>query len=392
MKNAREIHLGRITDVSEIGVRAVDNFTVEFTLEYPAAYFPRMVGLPVFRPLPVKCIDTCKDRWTDPENIQSNGPYMLKYWDKGMQMILRKNPTYNDFDKAHIQEIRYLIIPEPSVSLNMYENDDLDILGGWYTGIPPDELPRILADPILSKEHYAVPSFTTYFFVFSTRIPPTDNVLVRKAIAAAIDRRLLIQFVYKGIHQASTTLTPPGIFGAVDPQEGVGISFNPNQAQKWLAEAGYPEGRGIPDIVLPHDKGVYEAVQTFLNHYLNIIARPLKKSESPETEPVMRLIGFAADYPDANSFLNEQLLINTESGGWNNAEFAELTDQVKGVDDPEVRRELYKRAEQILCDKECVVVPLLIEKYHYLVKPRVKRWEPMRKISGQHISEWYFEQ
>ncbi|MEZ5671585.1 MAG: ABC transporter substrate-binding protein [Thiotrichaceae bacterium] len=115
--------------------------------------------------------------------------------------------------------------------------------------IPLSDIVRIKNDPVLRSESHIEPQFCTESYFFGLHDAPTDNLLVRKAIAAAIDKRLIINFVLKGQEPAYTFTRPP-IFGSIDPEDdSIGIRFNPKQAKLWLAEAGYPDGKNFPKLV-----------------------------------------------------------------------------------------------------------------------------------------------
>ena len=405
LKNAELINNGELKDVSELGVRAVDDFIVEFTLEHPAAYFPAMVGLWVYRPLPGSVIEEHGEQWTKPGKIQTNGSYSLAAWEKGIVMILRKNPDYYEAKKVSIPEVRYYVLPESSMGMEMYKNGELDIMGSSYLRLPMMELPNIRANPVLHNEYSREPIFTTYAYGFNTKRPPVDDVRVRKAIVAAIDRELIIEMITKGDEDSAATFTRPPVFGSVDPVKdpGIGIKLNPDQARKWLADAGYPGGEGFPEISLLYNasethRTIAQAIQASLKYHLNIDIRLEEKTWEGYVEamkdsntPHIFRFGWGADYPDANNFLNEQLhpFRSANYVGWENMEFAELMDKAEGYPDPKERRALYKRAEQILCEEEAALIPLYFEIAHCLVKPRVKGWYHMA-LGGQHIRDWYF--
>ncbi len=405
LKNAEAINRGEIRDVSQIGARATDDFTVEFTLEHPAAYFPAMAGLWPYRPLPAKTIETYGEQWTEPRNIRSNGSYKLAAWEKDIVMVLRKNPAYYEAEKVSIPEVRYYIIPESSVGLAMYENNELDIMGSSYLRLPLMEIPRIKEDPLLGRQYSSEPQFCTYAYAFNTKHPPTDNPLVRKAVSAAVDRQLLIDLITEGNEIPASTFTRPPTFGALDPKEGIGIRFDPNQAKRWLAEAGYPEGKGFPGITLMYNASethgkIAEAVKTCLKYYLNIDVRLEAKewddffsSIDKPGGPNMFRYGWCGDYPDANGWLNDLFhpFRSSNHVKWENREFAELMDKARENSDPGTRKQYYRRAEQILTEEEAVVVPLYFEIAHCLVRPRVKGWYHMA-MGGQHIRDWYFEE
>ena len=402
LKNAQAANKGEIP-LSEIGVRAEDDFTVSFDLEYPAAYFPSVAGLWMYRPLPRKTIEAYGERWTEPENIRTNGSYRLAAWEKGLVMILRKNPNYYDAGHVSIPEVRYYTIPDSAMGLSMYKADQLDIMGDWYLRLPPDQLPAILSNSEMSAQYFRKPVFGIYFYVFNTKVPPTDNPLVRKAISAAINRSLLIAVVTKGEEEPAATFVPPEIMGNA-AAETLGSGFNPVQARKWLAEAGYPDGKGFPDMTVlyneseTHEK-IAKAVQTFLKYYLNIRIRTQAQKWEDYAEATtgkfseaMIRFAYTADYPDANNFLE---LFNPRGSNnlckWDNAEFAELIEKAQKETVPEQRKKYYRRADQILCEEECAIIPIFFNTAHYLVNPRVKGWYNMA-IGGQHIRNWYLEE
>ncbi|EDN69509.1 oligopeptide ABC transporter periplasmic oligopeptide-binding protein [Beggiatoa sp. PS] len=209
----------------------------------------------------------------------------------------------------------------------------------------------------------------------------------------------------KDNHSLATTFTRPPIFGSVDPKEEVGIQFNPKQAQAWLAEAGYPDGQGFPKVVLLHHESeihheIAKGIKTILKHYLKIDIEILeldydsyldKLFDKTQTPHIFR-IGWCADYPDANNWLHE--VFHPEKGinwiGWNNREFAELVDKAQQVSDPQERKQLYRRAEQILNETEAAIVPIYFASAEFLVKPWVKNWHNMA-FGGQHIRYWSLE-
>lgn len=400
LKNAEAIYEGD-ADISTLGVKALDDFTIEFQLAQPTAYFPALVSIWTYRPVHRATVETHGKHWTQPKNIQTNGSYHLTAWKKGNYLTLEKNPNYYDADTVKIKKIEYLIVPESSLGIAMYENNELDIIGEQYLRIPLTDIPRIKANPYLSKELSVEPQFCTEFYGFNNKIPPTNNPLVRKAIAAAINKQLLIDVVTKGNQTPATTFTRPPVFGAVDPQEKVGIQFDPMQAKKWLAEAGYPDGEGLPKIILMHNTSEVHhanaiAVQTMLKHYIDVDIEVQEKgfdaymdTIAQPTTPHIFKFGWCADYPDANNWLYEVFhpTISPNWIGWNNQEFAKVVETAQSEPDYKVRQQLYRRAEEILNTEETAIVPLYFATALYLVKPWVNDWYIMA-FGGQQIRNW----
>ncbi len=400
LKNAEAINKGEIKDVSKIGVFAPNDYTLIFELEYPASYFPAIASLMCYRPLPGKIIEKHGNQWTAPENIVTNGYYKTVLWEKGRGMFLEKNPQHYNPEEINIPEIRYYVISQSSMGLAMYENNELDIMGSSYLPLPSAELARIKKDPVLKDEYHKSPHFCTYAYAFNTRRPPVDNLFVRKAISAAINRQLIVDVENKGNGEPAATCTRPPAFGFVPPEQEVGISFDPLKAREWLAKAGYPGGKGFPEITLLYNTSdlnekIAIAIQSLLKYNLSIDNIEVKEEDYEtyrsliykENPYHMFRIKICGDYPDANSWLSHPAL----KIGWENREFAELLDKASGEPDPEQRKAYYKRAEQILCEEEAVAIPIYFEIYNCLVKPRVKGWRHMA-TGGQHIRDWYFEE
>ena len=205
IKNAEAVNTGESTDLDSIGVRAVDDFTVEFTLEQPAGYFPSIAGMWVNRPVPKEAIDEHGEKWTEAGNIVTNGPYMMATWEHDAKMILVKSPYYYDAAKVDIEVVDCVMVVESSTAFAMYENDELDVASPSL-----DDMDRVKADPALSKELYIAPSLCTYYYGYNVTKPPFDNVLVRQAFSHAVDRQGLIDNVTKGEQKPAQTFACPG--------------------------------------------------------------------------------------------------------------------------------------------------------------------------------------
>ncbi|KPA11412.1 peptide ABC transporter substrate-binding protein [Candidatus Magnetomorum sp. HK-1] len=327
--------------------------------------------------------------------IVSNGSYKLAAWEKGVMMILRKNPKYFDQKNVLIPEVRYLIVSDGRLGMEMYLSGEIDILGGNFLKIPLNFMSDIALNPEYKGQYFQKQIFCTYAFAFNTKKFPVDKILVRKALNAAIDRKLIIEYLLKGKQEVAYNFTPQ-LAQCLNNDV-----FDPVNAQKWLNQAGYADGKGFPEIIIAFNQSeIHEkiaiAIKDCLNHYLNINVRlnPLKWEkytemlQSPEDWHLIRY-GWCADYPDTNNWLNE--LFHPERSEnvtqWNSKEFLELMDKVDHTMNFAERNNLYCQAEKLLCDKACAVMPIYFERSHYLVNPRIKGWYHM-PLGGQHIRNW----
>jgi len=397
-----------------VGVKALDDYTVQFTLNHAASYFPSIASLWVVRPVPQAVIEQYGERWTEPGLIATNGPYMVKEWAHQDHAVFVKNPKWygwTEFPEAgNVEIINLPIVTEASTTMAMYEAGEIDYLGdpGW--GPPLPDMDRIRADPLLSKEFYIAPRLCTYYYGFSQQNPPfKDNVLLRKAFCAAIDRQTLIDTVTKGEQRPAHTFACPGIFGnaaddetiapyLLDYEEGLKL------AKEWVAEAGYPEGEGL-DIVLMHNVSeahaiIAQAIQamwkeafpkvkvTIETQEWKVYLKTLAPESPDEDKPNVFRIGWCADYLDSNNWLN--MVFNSKShenwGRFLNEDFDKLVEEAAKEQDPAKRLELYNQAEKLLVDQEMGMCPIYYYTRVTMDKPYLTRI--VSPISMDHVWKW----
>jgi len=202
-----------------VGVRAVDDFTVAFTLTYGASFFPQIASIWVAHPTPRWLIEAEGERWSEPGVIHTNGPYVMTEWLHEDHLVLEKNPLWYGWreltDQAgNIERIVAVMISEASTELALYETNALDTSGSPGRGVPQDQIERVKADPQLSQELVIQPANCTEYYGFITQKPPTADVRVRKALSMAIDRQTLVATVTKGGEIPANTFTNPQNFGS----------------------------------------------------------------------------------------------------------------------------------------------------------------------------------
>jgi oligopeptide transport system substrate-binding protein len=382
----------------------------------------------VNRPMPQATIEEFGDKWTEAGNIVTNGPYYLNEWFHGDSMTLDKNPTWYGWSdgtaKGNIERIEYVMIVEASTAFAMYEAGELDTVD-----VPQPDIDRVKADPVMSQEFYNAPRDCTYYYGFTNTKPPLDNVLVRKALSAAIDRKTLVEAVTKGGQIPANTFAPSMIFGnaAEDPeiapwalseeQGGLGYDAALEQAKAWLAEAGYPDGEGFPTISIMHNTSeshaaIAQAIQAMWKEALGIdvtienqewqVYLTTVDNQTPlEEMPHVWRLGWCADYPDQNNWVHE--VFNTNAGdnnprwdadangvtGPSGLTYNELTEAAQATTDPEERKALYKEAELLLSDTVAAIAPI----YYYTIvkttKPYLER--TYGDMGGDLIQDWIID-
>jgi len=400
IKNGEAVNTGESTDLDSIGVKALDDTTVEFTLEQPAGYFPSIASMWVTFAVPKEVIDAHGDKWTEAGNMWSNGPYLLDTWEHESKLVLVKNPYWWGAKDVSLETINCVMVVESSTAFAMYENDELDV-----AGVPLEDMDRVKADPELSKELYIAPALCTYYYGFNVTKPPTDNVLVRKALSYAIDRQKLIDTVTKGGQLPANSFACPGIFGSPwDNPDYKGPHFDAALAKQYLAEAGYPDGAGFPEMTLMfntsegHQK-IAQFIQAGWKEHLGVDIKLANQEWKvylqtlTEDSPQVWRLGWCADYPDQNNWLHE--VYNPRVGANRSKwplddpaaiEFMALTEGAAKETDPEKRKEMYLRAETILCDEFVNTIPIYFYTTVVCTKPYVERLYP--PLGGQDWHLW----
>jgi oligopeptide transport system substrate-binding protein len=395
-----------------VGVQALDDTTVEFTLNRPVGYFPAITGLWITFPQYAAAVEEYGDDWTEPGNIVTNGPYTLETWDHQAEMRFVKNPLWVDADSVQIEVIQGPIIESASTAMSMYEANEIDMLAdpGW--GPPLPDMDRIKADPVLSEELLIAPRTCTYYYGFVTEKPPFDDPLVRKAFAAAIDRQSLIDNVTKGEQIPAHTFVSPGNFGNAADDMSIGpwlveddYATQLAQAQEWLAEAGYPEGEGL-EATLMHNTSeahaqIAQAVQamwaeafpqasiTIENQEWQVYLNTLLPDAPLDEKPNIYRLGWCADFPDAANWLRGVFRSDADQNYamMSNADFDAAVDEADTSTDPERRIELYNQAERILIDEETAIAPLYYYTYVRMYKPWLTN-VVISPVTGDPIAEW----
>ena len=387
VEGGEEFNTGEIDDPELLGVKALDDYTFEVTLKAPTPYFETVLPFSTFYPVRLDIVEQYGDLWTEPGNYVSNGPYLLDYWDHEAEVGLVKNPTYWDAGSVTIEKVTLPVIVEDTTRLVLYENDELHA-----SGIPGEDMPRVLEDPVLSEELRILPRPGVYYVGLNTVAPPTDDVLVRKALASAIDRKTIIENVLNTPWRTPLSCTtPPRILGYQE-WGTCGYTFNPGTAQAYLAEAGYPDGEGFPVLRIWFNRGnedILEAVAAMWTEHLNINVElrvnewavyldyldqcNTTKEDLAACEFNAYRMGWVMDYGDPQNQLEVVFAPSStfQYTGWESERFDELMDLAGTSFDIKEREAYYFEADKILCEDEVAIIPIMGYERNTLVKEGV---------------------
>jgi len=369
--NAEAYSQGKLTDDSQVGVKALDDSTLEVRLKHPTSYFLSITTFEVTYPQRQDVIEKFGTKWTDPEHIVTNGPFLLTSWKHENEIQLKANPNFFP-GKPAIENVEMFMINELTTALAMYEQGQLDFIDNH--SIPILEKPRLAKAP--GFKH--VPQLRGEYYGFASFRKPFDDPRVRKAFAMAIDRSVIPKLL-RGGEQPASSWIPPGMLAH---NSKLGLPYNPPEARRLLREAGYPDGKGFPQVTLGYNtledkKIVAEAIQGMWKRNLGVLVRLenlewkvfLKRLQNDP--PHIFRSGWGADYPDPDNFMK---LFTSFSGQnysrWKNARYDQLLEQAAREMNEQKRVRLYNEAQKLLCEVDVSIVPLFNTAESTVLNPR----------------------
>ena len=372
--NAKEFNQGEITDFSKVGVKLLDEYTIEVELVKPMGFFPLLMTHHTSFPVRQDLIDKFGSLWTEPENMVSLGPYKIIYWHHDSRIVLKRNENYWG-EKPEIKYIIYYMIGKTSTALRMFDRGRIDFM----KDLPTAEVSRLSK----REEFHSLSGLRLYYYGFKVKKPPFDNVLVRRAIAHAIDKQEIVTVIGGGQFPLKSWV-PPGTFGYDDK---VGLEFDVKKSRELLKKAGYPDPSKLPKIVLGFNteekhQRIAENIQAQLKKNLSIQIE-LKNEEwktylsGLRTDSVYSMfrLGWVADYSDPHTFLSIMVGHSPNNRtGWKDKKFDKLIEFGLSELNPEKRLSYYHEAQKILLEKGVPVIPILADVNQVLVNKRIKNY------------------
>ncbi|WP_346870980.1 peptide ABC transporter substrate-binding protein [Clostridium sp. UBA5119] len=368
----------KVATAEDVGVKAIDDNTLEVTLEAPVPYFLSLAAFPTYFPVRKDIIEGNEEKWTlKPDTYISNGPFKMSEWKEKESITFVKNENYWDAKNVKLETLEVKLIDDQITYLNAFKSGEIDVI----ESPPQAEIPTLL-DEGTAKIY---PYLGTYFYVINVSDKAKDvdpkaaealsNPKFRKALSLAIDRQLIVDKVAQGGQAPATSYVPAGILDSIGKEFQKDYSSkgaNIEEAKKLLAEAGYPNGEGAPTITFTFntDQGhqnIAQAVQDMWKTNLGINVE-LKNEEWAVFQDTrnnfqysMARHGWIADYNDPMTFLDMWTTGNGQNNaGYSNKEYDKLIAQAKVELDDAKRTELLHKAEDILMD-ESPILPL----YYY---------------------------
>ncbi len=247
IKNAQEFYETKL-NADEVGVKVINEQTLEITLSRPASYFLDMLTHPIFIPIPTHIVKKFGNKWTSSENMVTSGPFKLKRRILNEEISLEKNEKFYDAKNVAINELIFVTINDTRRIYSMYEHNEIDAI---FNNIPLS----LINELILREDFYSADINQIGFFSLNTNVKPLNNVKVREALALAVDRETLAYRVLDNNFKATRKISP----NINNYNYGKKLKpYNPRKAEKLLAEAGYPDGKNFPTLTIKYNKNDLE--------------------------------------------------------------------------------------------------------------------------------------
>ena len=393
IKNGQKFNEGEATR-DELGIKVIDDYTLEVTLEAPTAYFKELTAFTTYMPLREDIVSADPEGWAlDPATYISNGPFKLVQWDIKDQLVFEKNEEYWNAKEIKLSGVVFKLVTDQNTAYASLKAGDFDMVDT----VPPSEIAAGQEEGLVTIH----PNLATYMLIFnvgkqSTLSEDVKKVLsdpkVRRALAISIDRKAIVENVTKSGQVPAYSYVPKGILNGegkdfADKEYYDANKPNVEEAKKLLAEAGYPNGEGIPTLEFMYNtegshKLVAQAIQqdwAKLGVNVELANQEWKVFLNTRQEGQYQIArhGWSGDYVDPMTFLDLWVTGGgNNDAGYSNAKYDALVNQAKAEGDQAKRWELMRQAEDILME-EMPIVPI----YYYT---KVKGSKP--EVKGVRVS------
>ena len=374
--NAKEIAEGKKAPET-LGVKAVDDATLEVTLTQPNAAFLAMLAHPSLVPIDKVLVNRFGEQWTKPEHIVTSGPYKLSAWVVNERIVAERNPRYWDNQHTVINKVTWLPIHSEAADVNRYKAGEIDIV---YT-VPINQFAQL--KKTMGDQLNVSPQLATYYYEFNTTRPPFNDPRVRLALNMALDKDIIAEKVLGQGQRPAWLISQPDI-GGVKLQNPEYASWPREkriaEAKKLLSEAGYSDSHPLVFNLLYNTSESHQrvaiAASSMWKKNLGVEAK-LQNQEWKTMLDTMHTHNFdavryawIADYDDAATFLNNFRTGDSENTSqYSNPAYDEALKNAAKASDGVTRGKYYQQAEDLLA-KDVPAVPV----YHYVRTHLVKPW------------------
>ena len=344
---AKEMKDGKAAELA--GVKIVDDYTVDISFTKPDVLFPIY---------PFFFMDSGTVAEQGPDWMlkvsAGTGPFKFKQWRRGISVDLDANASYWG-GKPRIDGVSFLIVPNADTALSQDDAGELDFVDVYAGAIR-----RVLRDDRYAKELIRVPrAQSTYLGMNQNLYAPFKDKRVREAVSLSIDRNAMIKGLYGGAAFPLNGVVTPGMPG-FDPTLPE-LKYDPERAKKLMAEAGFPDGKGLPPVEISGTEAFKDEITYYADQFKRVLGMPVSVKLVERATHIRAMNagevaffpwGWTADYPDAAYYLSQMWYGPSpyNRARWKNADYDRLIDEALTVPDNEKRFALYHKAERVLLD------------------------------------------
>ncbi|MCL1855107.1 MAG: peptide ABC transporter substrate-binding protein [Clostridia bacterium] len=355
--------------MAEVGLKVLDDLTVEITLENPTPFFDQMLGYNTYAVIDKVFCESVDEFGSSPETISTAGPFVVAEWKKDEYILAKKNENYYDADNVKLDGVKFTFVQNVGTELTLFETGEVDLTN----------LEMSTADMMMYEAQGILRSFQTLgtgWLAYNCTTAPYDDVKVRQALVMALDQDSICRTVIGGGVAPADGFIPLSMPSAANPSEPfrtvsyIDVHGNVEEAQKLLAEAGYPGGEGFPagflsyGVTSDRNRAISEAMCAMWKTNLGIDISPDGQESRARLDNRMSgnfditFQGWGADMADPTTFLDCMLSNHFYNyGKYDNPAFDEaMKNAALNGGDPVARTEYLREAERILMEDMPVIM------------------------------------
>jgi oligopeptide transport system substrate-binding protein len=388
--NADDIVAGT-KPVTDLGVKAIDDKTLEVTLNAPTPWFIGTLAHATLYPAPKAVVEAAGADWTKPENIVGNGAYILAENTPGERVVIKRNPNYWDNAKTVLEEVQFLTINDENQGLTRWRAGEVD-----QTDVPVGQYPTLEAE--LPDQTHSVPQFCTYYFninMTDTAAEPLKDVRVREALSLAVDRDVLVNNVLQGGQTPAYSFVNPYTAGYSSPELPIAMMTQAERdakAVELMTAAGYGPSNPLTFEYVYNTSEAHKQIATVVGQMwteklgVSLTLQDMEFATLLDMRHEQAYSGLArnawcGDYNEASTFLGlYESTSDANDSGWSNAEVDKLLADASMASDP---NPMYAQVEQIAAT-EVPIIPVYFYAKVFMQNTNVKGW-PFENVE----QTWY---
>ncbi|MDA9558089.1 peptide ABC transporter substrate-binding protein [Vibrio sp.] len=395
VQNASDIISGKKAP-SELGIKALDNRTLEITLSQPTPYFVSLMTVKTFYPVPKAIVEKYGNNWMRESNIVTNGAYTLSRWVPNEYIEVTRNEKYWDNENTVINQVTYLGLSSQNAEYTRYQAGEIDMTNR----VQLEQYQRLIKEN--PEQIDALPLLGSYVYSFNHNKPPFNNVVLRKALNMAIDRNILVNKITGQGEKAAHSVVPnviPGYEGPVPAYSTLSMKERVKEAEALLKSEGYDSSNPLTFTLLYNTSENHKKIAIALASMWkplgvkvdleNMEWNAYKSAKSLGDFQIVRSFAFG-DYLEPSSILASFTCHHVENeSGYCNDKFDALMTQAANTPDRSDRFELFSQAETLLIE-DSVALPLYQYNHTRLIRPTLKGFPENNPKGNIYAKDMYF--